>query len=411
MVAIFSKRVPPNGVLTGKRGLVVMASVLSMTFAVALIRLLYESLHVPIPTRVEEATMLLDYFVGTAAARRYPNTSKNTTSRLPTADTPVVVFASDVAHLGGKNLTYRYPARACASSQTAAVVMVGVLSSGLVPLKRQLVRDTWAYHRTNVFFLVAGPWTEAIHTEFMQQADLIWIDMPEDYRSLTEKVQVLLHAFHSHCQSTYDFVMKTDDDSYVRLDAVERTIRNLGNNDENDSPSSSSSSSYLYWGACQQNWIIRDPNHSRYVSRDLYDANDGNIFYPVYAVGAGYILANKLVACVLGQMQQQLSFPVEDAHTGVHVHACHGACTNSNQIYNDYSPITARRANFLVMHHVPSEHHWSLLHKLSCCSRMTPDPVSCRGPVQQTLCAPMEVRENVQDVPERPRLVGYRPPH
>ena len=241
--------------------------------------------------------------------------------------------------------------------------MVGVLSAANVPSKRDIVRETWAHNRTNVFFLVAGNWTDEIRKEFGSHHDLIWVDAPEIYRGVTEKVQVLFHAVHTHLPD-YNYIMKTDDDSHVRLEALEQKALTFRSN-------------YLYSGDCQHNWVIRDPNHFRYVSESVYD-NGGDKFYPIYAVGAGYVLAKDLVACVMGKMQVRRSFPVEDASTGVHVHRCNGSCTATKGLFhNDFEP-KAVGGSYLVMHLVPNERVMRQLHRKSCCSsRVIPDQKSC----------------------------------
>ena len=277
-----------------------------------------------------------------------------------------LLYGQDRAVFAGMNRTYRFPMHAFErlQSENKDLMIVGVLSAAHVRSKRDTVRQTWAKGHHSVFFLIAGNWTSEIADEFNSQQDLIWMNAPETYRGVTEKVQVLFHAVHTHMQP-YSSILKTDDDSYVRLDALQRRIHSTTQLDN-----------ALYWGDCQHNWVIRDPQHFRYVPESLYD-NGGDKFYPVYAVGAGYLLTKDLVHCVLNRMQQHRSFPVEDAHTGVHVFACHVNCTAAGKgmVYNDFK---AGATSFLIMHHVPNHQVMRRLHRRSCCSA-TPDPKSCAG--------------------------------
>lgn len=59
-------------------------------------------------------------------------------------------------------------------------LVIGVLSgaSGDGPYRRNNVRSTWALGRSNVFFVVAGPWSQ-IEEEYEKYGDLLWLDMDE----------------------------------------------------------------------------------------------------------------------------------------------------------------------------------------------------------------------------------------
>ena len=170
--------------------------------------------------------------------------SPGTSTGADGGDGDAYFYVKDKCFVPGKlGLTeYRYPARTFSNNK--ATVVVGVLSTGNRPHERTRVRQSWAIGRTNVFFLVSGEWTKSLEVEFQKYEDMIWIAEPETYRSITVKVVVWLSAVNKHMPSAY--VVKTDDDSYVRMIELEHV---------------SKTKQYpLYIGSgCVENWVIRDP--------------------------------------------------------------------------------------------------------------------------------------------------------
>ena len=96
------------------------------------------------------------------------------------------------------------------------------------------MRATWARNRTNVFFLLASMGsrpTRQLQQEMEQHNDVFWIQGPEEYLKVTWKVQAFFHAVHTLVGS-YRQIIKTDDDSYLRLQAIERAGTKAGNKGE-----------------------------------------------------------------------------------------------------------------------------------------------------------------------------------
>lgn len=128
---------------------------------------------------------------------------------------PVLVYRDHVTVLE-RRFEYRYPStlsNAIEGRDDAPAIVVGVLSAPDNFNARHSIRETWASkHEGRAFFLVAGPWESPIINEFEVFGDLLWLDMEEDYSSITYKVQAFLHAVDTHLDS-YDDFLKTDDDS------------------------------------------------------------------------------------------------------------------------------------------------------------------------------------------------------
>ena len=56
-------------------------------------------------------------------------------------------------------------------------------------------------------------------SEADQYRDIIQANFMDTYKNLTLKVQLGLHWATKHCQS-FDYIVKTDDDVYINLDAL-----------------------------------------------------------------------------------------------------------------------------------------------------------------------------------------------
>ena len=285
--------------------------------------------------------------------------SPGTSTGADGGDGDAYFYVKDKCFVPGKlGLTeYRYPARTFSNNK--ASVVVGVLSTGNRPHERTRVRQSWAIGRTNVFFLVSGEWTKSLEVEFQKYEDMIWIAEPETYRSITVKVVVWLSAVNKHMPSAY--VVKTDDDSYVRMIELEHV---------------SKTKQYpLYIGSgCVENWVIRDPKNPWYVSRNIYRRKR----FPKYAYGGGYLLSPDVNECAVQHIQERQSdtqvFPIEDAFVGVLVEGCHNVVCTHDERFKTYSiqgevldlgPSDVKNAT--IVHQVKSYEIMLTLHDEACC--------------------------------------------
>ena len=190
---------------------------------------------------------------------------------------PNVRVHEDYAVLSGWEFMYRYPSTlpdaSAYSSSDEPVVITGVISKSHHTDARHAIRGTWADERPGkVFFVVAGKW-EDIEEEFIQHGDLLWLNMAEDDSLTTNKVQFLLHAVNSHVDS-YDYLMKTADDSYVWLDDVEHHL---------------STSKPDYWGTCKT---------QKTFTKELTSSEGRR-----YAHGMGYVLSREFNECATSYIE------------------------------------------------------------------------------------------------------------
>ena len=125
-------------------------------------------------------------------------------------------------------INYRVP---LVSFQKAAEepVLYGILSNsgGTGPEFRDAIRSTWAKDKNGIFFLVAGPWSQ-ISEEYNYYKDMIWIDEKETYDTvLTYKTQsfiAIAHEVSMKVNGQYDYLFKTDDDSFVNTQKVNELL-------------------------------------------------------------------------------------------------------------------------------------------------------------------------------------------
>jgi len=282
-------------------------------------------------------------------------------------------YGEDECFIPGKGQTkYRFPTKTFQNSD--ALVVVGVLSTAHRPQSRNNVRRSWSAGRNNVFFLVSGDWTDELAKEFEEYNDVFWVDDPEAYRGITTKVLVWLAAAKKHLPDA--FVVKADDDSYVRLFELEQMAI------QQEGP--------LYLGhGCRDHNVIRDKKDAWYVSRDMYKPDR----YPRYAYGGGYVLSPEVNACALDYLEERKDdtavFPIEDAFVGLMVErGCNYKvqCTNDDRFRThslDKKPSFQKWniKNHIIVHQVKKEEHMLKLHQVTCCASehdpFLPDPVSC----------------------------------
>ena len=204
-------------------------------------------------------------------------------------------------------------------------VIVGVLSSagGAGPARRQSIRKTWASDRHAVFFLVAGPW-EDISKEYAEYGDLLWIDEEEVYDGeksvLTLKTYSFFAISYAATQKynyTYTHIFKTDDDSFVSIDALhnELSVKDLGFTRERRN-------THDYFGQCQLKYpkVHREEDYKWPIRNETYPEP----WFPRYCQGSGFGLSQKFLSCAVGQnhVANVRFMPFEDVAVGMLAERC-----------------------------------------------------------------------------------------
>lgn len=195
-------------------------------------------------------------------------------------------------------------------------IAVGVLSGagGKGPFHRDSIRSTWARDREGVYFIVAGPWSD-IEKEYSEYRDLIWIDEDEVYEGeesvLPFKTEVFLYIMNKYTlpgKAGFEYLFKTDDDSYVDLTKLEEAIL-----DKKD---------VHYWGCCTDVHYrpLRHPSRKWRVTFELYPEE----FYPLYCQGAGFAVSRDMAKCITDEenINNFRYNPFEDVSIGLLAERC-----------------------------------------------------------------------------------------
>jgi hypothetical protein len=245
----------------------------------------------------------------------------------------------------------RYPAKSFARLQAQPTeVVAGVLSSAETPIRRGVIRATWAHNRSNVFFLVSGEWTSELEIEANHFQDIFWIDDDEDYFRITWKTLAFFRAVHRWIGNA-QHILKTDDDAYVNLAMVEDYSRNFATD---------------YVGYCMGGMTPR--------SKQLLEEH-----YPLYASGAGYLIADNLLSCMDGVLDKWLSVVDEDANTGLLARHCNASCHHADRIFpwrTEDGGFYTDEEDAWIHHYVKAPEEMTFLHAQACKSRYA-DTTSC----------------------------------
>jgi hypothetical protein len=105
--------------------------------------------------------------------------------------------------------------------------------------------------------------------------------------------------------------MKTDDDSYVGVDAIGKIL-------ERHEPS--------FWGYCMFDDIYRlpyhDPDHKYFVSKETWPGE----YFPVWAQGMGYVLSQSFIRCALELIPTMQFMTMDDVSIGIAAEHCNVPC-------------------------------------------------------------------------------------
>jgi len=239
-------------------------------------------------------------------------------------------YTESVLTASCRNITYRIHPDAF---QKGDSIIIGVLSSasGKGPARRNSIRQTWAQDRTGIFFLVSGSWDRELSHEYRRHRDLIWIDAPESYNLVTLKTYSfisIVNIMTSKMRFSYSHVFKTDDDSYVDVDALRDELMNKNSKD--------APTTRHYLGQCQMKYtdVIRDVGYKWSLEKNIYPEP----LLPRYCQGAGYALSKEFVKCAGNHIAKMRFLSHEDVAVGMLAERCHfnpTTVTNTTEIKID----------------------------------------------------------------------------
>lgn len=203
----------------------------------------------------------------------------------------------------------RGPAPA-APARAAAFLAVLVVSAPRAAERRSVVRGTWLAARRGGpddvwarFAVGTGGLSaderRALEREQEQHGDLLLLPALRDaYENLTAKVLAMLAWLDEHV--AFEFVLKADDDSFARLDALLAELR----------ARSPARRRRLYWGFFSGRGRVKPGGRWREAAWQLCD------YYLPYALGGGYVLSADLVRYLRLSREYLRAWHSEDVSLG-----------------------------------------------------------------------------------------------
>lgn len=156
------------------------------------------------------------------------------------------------------------------------------------------------------FFVIGKPRenriSNMIKKELEEFDDVIYLDVPDNYRNLTLKTILSFNWVNEHCKG--DFILKTDDDCFVNVNNILKFL----------TYENKQSLQNLYTGRVQ--WVmpaIRDKASKFYIPKNIY----APLLLPPYVSGGGYLFSGNLLDKLLKVNTKFKTLPNEDAHVGL----------------------------------------------------------------------------------------------
>lgn len=173
--------------------------------------------------------------------------------------------------------------------------------------RRDVIRQTWLHllDKSDVqhYFVIgtgslSGVVKETLNHEYDRYGDLLLFShISDSYKALTEKLAHSLSWIDDHFN--VKFVMKVDDDSFVRLDRVYKYLKENHDSDGN-----------LYMGFFDGRARVK--RRGQWAEKEWYLCD----YYLPYALGGGYIIGSDLVSFVARNKEVLQYYKNEDVSLG-----------------------------------------------------------------------------------------------
>ncbi|XP_047540013.1 beta-1,3-galactosyltransferase 6 isoform X3 [Vanessa atalanta] len=203
-----------------------------------------------------------------------------------------------------------------------------IISNPLNEAKRDAIRATWANFIDNIFIENEGLDTERmkkIQAEHTRSNDLLLLNNFEDsYKNLAKK---LIHSLEWMSNNLKDlkYVIKCDDDSFVRVDLIVRDLEAFA--PEMSGPTISQYVTYkkslptykgLYWGYFDGRAKVF--LNGKWQEKEWFLCDT----YLPYALGGGYVISRSIVDYIAKNSQFLSHYNSEDVSMGVWTAALDG---------------------------------------------------------------------------------------
>ena len=194
----------------------------------------------------------------------------------------------------------------CPSLPMHIVILVLSAPGGII--RRNAIRGTWLHNYHSGMLKVTSRFLigtkkllkEKVGNLTVEQNQfgdlLLFDDLKDSYSNLSAKV--LLGLKWAHRTQKFDFLIKTDDDSYVRIDQVAKNIQRMNCDDR------------LYWGYFMGH-ALPEPS-GKWAEYKWFNCPH----YLPYAMGGGYVLSGRLVALIVRFSHRLKLYNNEDVTVG-----------------------------------------------------------------------------------------------
>jgi hypothetical protein len=227
----------------------------------------------------------------------------------------------------------------CAGNNGSSVSVL--VMSRLGDLKqRNGIRSTWAAGRNNVRFVVGRPCAEtadykckraangkahefalnAVSLENATHNDIIMTSQPESYRGLPAKLKDA-YAASLDASSASTWFCKIDDDSFVRLTALEQFLENVQRGDVKPMVVGRIDPSY---------WVV-------HRSGKWAERNYKPDMYPPYPIGSfGHCVTRPVAQFIVDNRIELFNYQGEDVSVGIWLHNAplHVQWVSTNRFFN-----------------------------------------------------------------------------
>ena len=187
-------------------------------------------------------------------------------------------------------------------------IVILILSSPGGVIRRNAIRGTWLhnYHsgllKVTSRFLIGTNrlYKEKIGNLTVEQNQfgdlLLFPDLKDSYSNLSRKV---LHGLEwAYKTEKFDFLIKTDDDSYIRIDQVAKNLQQMNCNER------------LYWGFFMGH-AFPEPM-GKWAEHNWFNCPH----YLPYAMGGGYVISSRVVSMIMRFSHRLKLYNNEDVTVG-----------------------------------------------------------------------------------------------
>ena len=196
--------------------------------------------------------------------------------------------------------------KSCPSRNLHLVILI--LSSPGGVIRRNAIRGTWLHNYHSGMLKVTSRFLIGTNTllkekignltvEQNQFGDLLLLpDLKDSYSNLSRKV--LRGLEWAYKTETFDFLVKTDDDSYVRIDQVAKNLQQMNCNER------------LYWGFFMGH-AHPEPT-GKWAEHNWFNCPH----YLPYAMGGGYVISSRVVSMMMRFSHRLKLYNNEDVTVG-----------------------------------------------------------------------------------------------